>query len=76
MPLDTPEDLLSELLTGAVAALDIPDELYAVAERRYKDVGAWLAAEEGDETRWDMYRRARFSSAPSCARSGTTPSTT
>lgn len=51
---DTPEEIVTELLTGAVGALDIPAELQAMAEAAYSDVGDWLKANlpEGD---WHVY---------------------
>jgi hypothetical protein len=55
--LDTAEDLLAALLTGTVDALELPAELAAAAEVRYKQVGDHLNS-HGDAlggAAWDVY---------------------
>lgn len=50
-----PEEIVSELLSGAVGALDIPAELQAAAEAAYSDVGAWLKANLPEKGDWYVY---------------------
>src|SRR5438132_2499396 len=60
--LDTAEDLLASLLTGAVEMLDIPPELAEEARARYEAVGRHLN-EHGDAAggaAWDVYPQGSF----------------
>lgn len=52
------EDLLSQLLAGAVGMLDIPDKLYELAVDRYEDVGNWLSEHGGSS--WEIYPQGSF----------------
>jgi hypothetical protein len=58
---DTATDLISELLTGAVESLDIPDHLQSAAVREYEHVGNWLAAhaDPGGQG-WLIYPQGSF----------------
>lgn len=51
---DTPEQIVSELVTGAVGAMDIPEHLQDAAETAYRAVGDWLKINlpDGD---WNIY---------------------
>jgi hypothetical protein len=60
--LNTPEGVLSELLTGAAEALDIPPELEAHARWRYQDIGTHLN-KHGDAlggADWNVYPQGSF----------------
>jgi hypothetical protein len=50
-----PEEIVSELLSGAIGALDIPAELQAAAEATYSDVGDWLKANLPEKGDWHVY---------------------
>jgi hypothetical protein len=57
----TPENPIAELLTGAVATLDIPPELRVAATLEYEKVGNWLADHadpNGDG--WKIYPQGSF----------------
>ena len=58
---DTATDLISELLTGAVESLDIPEHLQSAAVREYERVGNWLAAhaDPGGQG-WLIYPQGSF----------------
>ncbi len=60
MMLDSPEELLSALLLGTVEELDIPPDLYRLAEARYLDVGQWLSKHAGIGPAWDIYPQGSF----------------
>jgi hypothetical protein len=60
--LNTPEGVLSELLTGAAEALDIPPELESHARWRYEDIGTYLN-KHGDAlggADWNVYPQGSF----------------
>ncbi len=60
MMLDSPEELMSALLLGTVEELDIPPNLYRLAEARYQDVGQWLSRHAGTGPAWDIYPQGSF----------------
>lgn len=49
------EDLISELLTGTVEELDIPEQLQQAAEAAYRRVGGWLEENLADDADWHVY---------------------
>ncbi|MEU5695438.1 nucleotidyltransferase [Actinosynnema sp. NPDC020468] len=55
---DSPEDIISTLLTGAVEHLDIPDDLLDKTVSCYEDVGAWLLDTGGEL--WSVYPQGSF----------------
>lgn len=58
---DTPERVVSRLLGGIVASVDIPPELYAAAEREYRSLGAFLANHDSPSSSvWDVYPQGSF----------------
>lgn len=59
--LTTPENPIAELLTGAVATLDIPAELRVAATLEHEKVGNWLAdhADHSGEG-WKIYPQGSF----------------
>jgi len=59
--LTTTENPIAELLTGAVATLDIPAELRVAATLEYEKVGNWLAdhADHNGEG-WKIYPQGSF----------------
>lgn len=60
MMFESPEELMSALLLGTVQELDIPPDLYRLAEARYKDVGQWLSWHAGTGPAWDIYPQGSF----------------
>ena len=56
--LDSAEEIISFLFTGAVAELDIPAELAELAELKYEEVGNWLGKTGG--TDWAIYPQGSF----------------
>jgi hypothetical protein len=52
---DRSEDIISELLTGAVEELDIPEALQDAAEATYGRVGEWFAEQLADDADWHVY---------------------
>ncbi|MFI7691623.1 cyclic GMP-AMP synthase DncV-like nucleotidyltransferase [Nonomuraea sp. NPDC049655] len=56
--MDTLEEMLSDLLDGAVETLDIAPYLYRLAVRCYEDVGTWLA--ERGKSDWRIYPQGSF----------------
>lgn len=60
--LNSPEGVLSELLTGAVEVLDIAPEFEAHARERYRDIGRHLN-QHGDAqggAEWNVYAQGSF----------------
>lgn len=55
---DTPEQMLSMLLDGAVEVLDISPDLYETAVGRYEEVGNWLA--ENGSPGWEIHPQGSF----------------
>lgn len=60
MMLDSAEELMSALLLGTVEEMDIPPDLYRLAEARYQDVGQWLSWHAGTGPAWDIYPQGSF----------------
>lgn len=59
--LDTANDLIGELLQGAVEALDIPPSLHRDALAEYQRVGDWLSAHaDGGSQGWRVYSQGSF----------------
>jgi hypothetical protein len=59
--LDTANDLIGELLKGAVEALDIPPSLHKNALAEYQGVGDWLSAyADGGSQGWRVYSQGSF----------------
>jgi hypothetical protein len=59
--LDTANDLIGELLQGAVEALDIPPSLHRDALAEYQRVGDWLSAyADGGSQGWRVYSQGSF----------------
>ena len=59
--LSTPENPITELLTGAVATLDIPPELRVAATLEYGQVGNWLADHADHNGQgWKIYPQGSF----------------
>lgn len=59
--LDTANDLIDQLLDGAVEALDIPTSLYEKAVAEYERVGHWLSAHaDGSSEGWRVYPQGSF----------------
>jgi hypothetical protein len=56
--LDSAEEIISFLFTGAVAELDIPAELAELAELKYEEVGNWLGKTGGLD--WAIYPQGSF----------------
>lgn len=57
---DTTSNLISRLLSGSVAGLDIPADLRAAATREYQRVGSWLSAYADGEAGWEVYPQGSF----------------
>ncbi|MFD4032043.1 cyclic GMP-AMP synthase DncV-like nucleotidyltransferase [Streptomyces sp. NPDC058637] len=55
---DSPEQMLSMLLDGAVEVLDISPHLHDTAVQRYKEVGTWLA--ENGSPGWEIHPQGSF----------------
>lgn len=56
--LDSAEEIISFLFTGAVSELDIPPELAELAELKYQEVGNWLGKTGGPD--WAIYPQGSF----------------
>jgi hypothetical protein len=52
-------DVLNELLSGAIEALDITPQEHAAAETRYQAVGRFIA-EQPDDHDWEVYTQGSF----------------
>jgi hypothetical protein len=58
---ETATEMISTLLEGAVAQLDIPPELRSAAAAEYERVGDWLADHaDGNGTGWRVYPQGSF----------------
>lgn len=57
---DSSSQLISRLLAGTVAVLDIPPELRRAAATEYERVGNWLADYVDGETGWVIYPQGSF----------------
>jgi hypothetical protein len=60
MLFDSSSQLISRLLAGTVAVLDIPPELRRAAAAEYKRVGNWLADYADGDTGWVIYPQGSF----------------
>jgi transcriptional regulator with XRE-family HTH domain len=49
------EDIIGEVLLGAVDELDLPDRLHEAAERTYERVGEWLTGRLSATADWHVY---------------------
>lgn len=57
---ETATELISQLLRGTVAELDIPGELRAAATQEYTRVGNWLSAHADHGAGWIVYPQGSF----------------
>lgn len=57
---NTSTDLISQVLRNAVAELDIPPDLREAANREYRRVGNWLAAEADGDAGWIVHPQGSF----------------
>lgn len=57
---DTTSNLISRILSGSVAGLDIPGDLRGAATREYTRVGRWLSEYADGETGWEVYPQGSF----------------
>jgi len=56
--LESAEEIISFLFTGAVTELDIPDTLSELAVIKYEEVGNWLGKTGGEN--WSIYPQGSF----------------
>jgi hypothetical protein len=56
--LESVEEIISFLFTGAVTELDIPDALAGLAVIKYEEVGNWLGKAGGED--WAIYPQGSF----------------
>jgi hypothetical protein len=56
--LESAEEIISFLFTGAVTELDIPDALSELAVIKYEEVGNWLGKTGGED--WAIYPQGSF----------------
>ena len=57
---DSTSELISRLLAGTVAVLDIPPELRRAATEEYERVGNWLARYADGGVGWVIYPQGSF----------------
>ncbi len=57
---DSRSELISRLLSGTVAVLDIPPELRRAATAEYERVGNWLASYADGDAGWFVYPQGSF----------------
>jgi hypothetical protein len=58
--LDTPSEVVGDLLEGAITELDIPEPLRLAAVHEYQHVGSWLAGHADGHAGWHVYPQGSF----------------